>query len=174
MIYDTRVGFLELKSLSLKDILESDEINKPIDYMKPLMSNATDRITINTNNYRLYFNKLLTSKGVKIQNDVLTKELFKANGLRLVSTLCGIIATCFLIHKYKSPETTVKAAGLVAAGASSILNRTNTLFRYGYGEVDGEPSAKHLTDELSLRRTPLKDGTSLMFHHEFMNKKIDT
>ena len=84
MIYDSRVGFLELIALSLKDQLESDEINKLIDHMKPLMINATDRKTINTNNYQFYFNKLVTSRGFKIQNDVLTKETIKANGLRLV------------------------------------------------------------------------------------------
>ena len=41
--------------------------------MKPLMINATDRITINHDNYQFYFNKLLTLKGIKIQNDVLTQ-----------------------------------------------------------------------------------------------------
>ena len=30
MIYDSKVGFLDLKALSLKDKLESDEINKTI------------------------------------------------------------------------------------------------------------------------------------------------
>ena len=31
MIYDSRVGFLDLKALSLKDELERDEINKLLD-----------------------------------------------------------------------------------------------------------------------------------------------
>ena len=43
MIFDSRVGFLDLEPLRLKDKLESDEINKLIAYMKPLMINATDR-----------------------------------------------------------------------------------------------------------------------------------
>ena len=43
MIYDSRVGFLDLKALSLKDDLEREDINKLIAYMKPLMINATDR-----------------------------------------------------------------------------------------------------------------------------------
>ena len=34
--------------------------------MKPIMINATDRNTISTDNYQSYFNKLLTSKGIKI------------------------------------------------------------------------------------------------------------
>ena len=50
IIYDSRVGFLELKALSKKDKLESDEIFKLIAYMKPLMNNATDRNTIYTDN----------------------------------------------------------------------------------------------------------------------------
>ena len=41
--------------------------------MKLLMINATDRNTINTDNYQFYFKKIL--KDFKIQNDVLTKEL---------------------------------------------------------------------------------------------------
>ena len=40
MIYDSRVGFFDLKALSLKDKLESEDKNKPIAYMKPLMINA--------------------------------------------------------------------------------------------------------------------------------------
>ena len=43
------------------------------------MINATDRNTINHDIYQFYFNKLLTSKGIKIQNDVLTQEKVKAN-----------------------------------------------------------------------------------------------
>ena len=42
MIYDSRIGFLDLKALSLKDKLESDEIHKLIAYMKPPWINATD------------------------------------------------------------------------------------------------------------------------------------
>ena len=89
MIYDSRVGFLDLKALSLKDKLESEDKNKLIAYMKPLMINATDRNTINHDNYQFYFNKLLTSKGIKIQNDVLTQEKVKADGFKLASTIIG-------------------------------------------------------------------------------------
>ena len=93
MIYDSRIGFLDLKALSLKDKLESDVLNKLMDHMKTLMKNATDRNSNNTNNYQFYFNKLLISRSIKIQNDVLSKETIKANGLRLVSTLSGIMGT---------------------------------------------------------------------------------
>ena len=51
MIYDSRVGFLDLKAPSLKDELEKENINKLIAYMKPLMIIATDRKTINHDNY---------------------------------------------------------------------------------------------------------------------------
>ena len=47
MIYDSRIGFLDLKGLSLKDELESNKIDKIIDYIKQLMNNATDRNTVN-------------------------------------------------------------------------------------------------------------------------------
>ena len=51
--------------------------------MKPLMVNATDRNVINQNNYRFYFNKLLTLNNIKIQNDVLTKEITKGKGMKI-------------------------------------------------------------------------------------------
>ena len=140
MIYDSRVGFLDLKALSLKDKLESEhsEENKLIAYMKPLMINATDRNTINHDNYQFYFNKLLTIKCIKIQNDVLTQEMIKADGFRLISTIFGIISRVFMIYNYIYPDKTVKTAGVVAMGASSMLNRASTLVNYGYGE-----DAKH-------------------------------
>ena len=65
--------------------------------MKPLMINDTDRNTIN-HNYQFYFNKLLTLKGIKIQNDVLTQEMVKADGFRLAPTILGIIGPCFMIY----------------------------------------------------------------------------
>ena len=87
MIYDSRVGFLDLKALSLKDKSESEDKNKIIAYMKPLMINATDRNTINHDNYQFYFNKRLTLKSIKMQNDVLTQEMVKADGFSLASTI---------------------------------------------------------------------------------------
>ena len=65
-IYDSRVGFLDLKALSLKDKLESEDKNKLIAYMKPIMINATDRNTINHDNYQFYSYKLLTIEGNKV------------------------------------------------------------------------------------------------------------
>ena len=67
MIYDSRIGFLDLKASSLKDELESGEINTLIAYIKPLLNSATDRNTINTDNYIFYFNKLLTSKVFRLR-----------------------------------------------------------------------------------------------------------
>ena len=63
MIYDSRVGLLDLKAPSLNDELSNDEINKVITYMKPLMINLTDRNIINCDNYDFYFNNFLESKG---------------------------------------------------------------------------------------------------------------
>ena len=133
-IYDSRVGFLDLKALSLKDKLESQDENKLIAYMKPLMINATDINTINHDNYHFYFNKFLTLKGIKIQNDVLTKEMVKADGFRLASTIIGIIGTCLVIYNYMSPDTTIKTAGHEATSASNILNRASTFVNSGYRE----------------------------------------
>ena len=51
--------------------------------MKPLMINATDRDVINHNNCIFYFNKLLKSNNIKIQNDVLTKEMVTGKGIKI-------------------------------------------------------------------------------------------
>ena len=72
-IYDSKFGFMDLKVLSLKDELDIKEIDKLITFMKPLMINATDRNTINVDKYQFHFNKLLASRDIKIQNDVLLK-----------------------------------------------------------------------------------------------------
>ena len=52
MIYDSRVGFLDLKALSLKDDLGREDINELIAYMKPLKINTRDRNIINNDNYQ--------------------------------------------------------------------------------------------------------------------------
>ena len=111
--------------------------------MKPLMINATDRNTINHDNYQFYFNKLLTLKDIKKQNDVLTQEMVKADGFRLASTILGIIGTCFMIYNYMNPDTTVKTAGHVATSASNILNRASTLFNFGCGEDEHSMLENH-------------------------------
>ena len=92
MIYESRVGFLDLKALRLKNELEREDINKLIAYMKPLMINATDRNVINYDNYQFYFYKLLTLNNIKIQNDVLTKEMIMGKGIKNLSTIGGIIS----------------------------------------------------------------------------------
>ena len=93
MIYDSRVGFIDLKALSLKDELEREDINKLIAYMKPLMINATDRKVINHDNYVFYFNKVLKLNNIEIQNDVLTEEMVTGKGIKNLSTIVGIISS---------------------------------------------------------------------------------
>ena len=39
-----------------------------------------------------------------------------------------------MIYNYIYPDMTTRNAGLVAMGASSMLNRASTLVNYGYGE----------------------------------------
>ena len=152
MIYDSRVGFLDLKALSLKDELDRLNKNKLIAYMKPLMNNATDRNTIDHDNYQFYINKLLKLIDIKIQNDVLTKEKLKANGFRIGSAILGIIAPAFLIYNLTNPNATAKTAAFVATAASGILSKTNTLVNYGsvkpfYGYGEGGQFFKKIRDE---------------------------
>ena len=126
MIYDSRVGFLDLKALSLKDDLEREDINKLIAYMKPLMINA-DKNVINHDNYQFYFNKLLTLNKIKIQNDVLTKEMIMGKGMKILSNIGGIIGTGLIIFSYIYPDSISRNAGTVAMGASTMLSKVNTL-----------------------------------------------
>ena len=161
MINDSRVGFLDLKALSLKDDLEREDINKLIAYMKPLMINATDRNVINHDNYQFYFNKLLTLINIKIQNDVLTKEIILGWGIKSLSTIGGIIGSGFFMFNFFSPDTIPRNAGTVAMGASTVamLSRVNTLINVGYGEE---------LDNDSSRKTICEAGS--MIQEEYINK----
>ena len=83
-----------------------------------------------------------------------------------------------------SPDTSVKTAGLVAPGASNILNRTNTLFNHGYGDDEVEVEDKE--DKYNRVKEPdsevnynqmRKDEPSqgwAPFTDEYMNKKTGT
>ena len=64
--------------------------------MKPLMINATYRNVFNHDNYQFYFNKLLTLNIIKIQNDVLTKEMIMGKGMKILSIIGGIIGAGYL------------------------------------------------------------------------------
>ena len=134
MIYDSRVGFLDLKALSLKDELNREDINKLVAYMKLLMINATDRNAINHDNYQFYFNKLLTLNSIKIQNHVLAKEMVKAKGLKQLSNNSGIIGWGLVLTKYLYSDSIIKTVGAVALSASNMLTRANTLVKAGCGE----------------------------------------
>ena len=156
MIYDSRVGFLDLKALSLKDDLEREDINKLIAYMKPLMINATDRNVINHDNYQFYFNKLLTLNNIKIQNDVLTKKMIKGKGMKILSNIGGIIGTGLFIFNWFYPDSISRNAENVATGASTMSSRVNTLVNVGFGEeLEGETRSSY-TDQ----------GSSLLNHEQ--------
>ena len=81
-----------------------------------------------------HFNKLLTLNKLKIQNDVLTKELIKAKGFKQASNIGNIIRGGIFIYGLTSCDTAVKTAGHVAMAASNMLSRVGTLVNVGYGE----------------------------------------
>ena len=111
--------------------------------MKPLMINATDRNVINHDNYMFSFNKLLKLNNIKIQNDVLTKEMIMGKGIKSLSTIGGIISSGLFIFSYIYPDIISRNAGSVAMGASTMLSRVNALVNVGYGEeLDGETRTK--------------------------------
>ena len=98
------------------------------------MINATDRNVINHDNYQFYFNRLLTLNNIKIQNDVLTKEMIKGKGMKILSNVGGIICKELFIFNCFYPDSISRNAGTVAMGASTMLSRVNTLVNVGYGE----------------------------------------
>ena len=170
MIYDSRVGFLDLRALSLKEEIEREDINKIIAYMKPLMINARDRNVINHDNFQFYFNKLLTLNNIKIQNDVLTKEMIMGKGIKSLSNIGGIISRGLIIFSYFYPDIISRNAVSVAMGASTMLSRVNTLVNVGYGEelyndlrtdeVRGKPSSfvdSETWEKPNLRNTILEE-----------------
>ena len=152
MIYDSRVGFLDLKALSLKDELERQDINKLIAYMKPHMINATDRTVTNHDNYIFYFTKLLKLNNFKIQNDVLIKEFIIGEVIKSLSTIGGNISSGLIIFSFVYPDIISRNAGSVAMGASTILSRVKTLVNVGYGE---ELDNDLRTDEFHGRQSSL-------------------
>ena len=90
--------------------------------------------TINYDNYQFCFNKLLTLNNIKIQNDVLTKEMIMGKGIKSLSTIGGITSSGLIIFSYIYPDIISRNAGSVAMGASTMLSRVNTLVNVGYGE----------------------------------------
>ena len=146
MIYDSRVGFLDFKALSLKDDLEREDIKKLIAYMKPLMISATDRNVINHDNYQFYFNKLLALNNIKMQNDVLTKEMILGKGMKILPNIGGIIGASLIIFNYFYPDSISRNAGTVAMEASTMLSRVNTLVNVGYGE-ELDPRSGYINGE---------------------------
>ena len=97
-----------------------------------------------------------------------------------------------------NPDTTVKTAGLVAAGASNILNRTNSLISHGCGEDDKDKDKDEevgdqrscfadkqspsytdqqspiYTDKYKLKRKDKTRQVWTQFIDEYMNKKGGT
>ena len=172
MIYDSRVGFLDLKALSLKDELEREDINKLIAYMKPLMIKSLDRNFIN--NYIFYFNKLLKLNNIKIQNDVLTKEMFMGKGIKSLSTIGGIISSGLFIFIYIYPDIISRNAGSVAMGASTMLSRVNTLVNVGYGEeLDNDPRiCKTSLSSFANSRNTIQEEYINQCNCDFVNEEM--
>ena len=126
--------------------------------MKPLMHKPSDRNTNNAENYQFYFNKLLASRDIKIQNDVLTIESVKADGIETLSTISGIIASFFMIYNCIKPDPTVRTAAQVTAHASHMINSTGALLNYGLGEERSRPSYQECKqDSLSSKSIQLDE-----------------
>ena len=167
MLYDSRVGFLDLKALCLKDKQEREDINKFLAYVKPLMINATDRKVINHDNYIFYFNKLLKLNDNKIQNDVLTQEMVTGKGIKNLSTIGGIIGSGLFIISYVYPDMISRNAGNIAMGASTMLNRVSTLVSIGYGEELDNDSLSGFTNS----ETWVKPNPRNTIQEEYINEE---
>ena len=148
----------------------NSEINKIIDYIKPLINSATDRNTINKDNYIFYFNKLLTSRGIKIQNDVLTKEKIATNWAKYIGGISGGLSALFCIYNCIKPDTIVRTVAQVTAHASHMISRTGTLLNHAWGE-DGSPPSYQENGEASAKpfhgwtKSHDQDGVSSFYNN---------
>ena len=87
---------------------------------------------------------------MKIQNDVLTKEMILGKGMKILSNIVGIIGAGLIIFNYFYPDSISRNAGTVAMGASTMLSRVNTLVNVGYGEeLEGETRSSLVNHEQS-------------------------
>ena len=68
-----------------------------------------------------YFNKYLEYEKIKIQEDILAKEIFWATWLSLLPYIIETIGTILTMYNYMSPDSMIET-GLLAGGASSIKN----------------------------------------------------
>ena len=70
-----------------------------------------------------------TLNNIKIQNDVLTKEIIMGKGIKILSNIVGIIGTGLIIFSYICPDSISRNAGTVSMGASTMLSKVNTLVK---------------------------------------------
>ena len=114
------------------------------------MINATDRNVINHDNYQFYFNKLIFLNNIKIQIDVITKEMIMGKGMKILSNIGGIIGTGLIVFSYIYPDSISRNAGTGAMGASTMFSKVNTLVNVGYGEeLEGETRSSLVNHEQS-------------------------
>ena len=102
--------------------------------MKSLMIGFTDRNFINPDNYEFYFKKRLTKRGIEIQVFVLKMKQLKPIVKNRFQLFLVIISTAIMLYNYMAPDNTVRAAVLMTAVASTMLNRTKTLINCGFGK----------------------------------------
>ena len=94
--------------------------------------------------------------------------MIKADGFRLISTILGIIGTCFMIYNYMSPDTTVKTAGHVATSASNILNIASTLVN-GTSSISG--TASQMFHHFGYREEEQRKQFIEKLKREYINKE---
>ena len=137
------------------------------------MINATDRNVINHDNFQFYFNKLLTLNNIKMQNDVLTKEMIMGKGIKSLSTIGGIISSGLIIFSYIYHDIISRNAGSVAMGASTMLSRVNTLVNLGYGEEldnDSRSGFANLRSGYTDSETWAKPNLQNTIQEEYINQ----
>ena len=138
------------------------------------MINATDRNVINHDNYQFYFNKLITLNNIKIQNDVLTKEMIMGKGIKSLSTIGGIISYGLIIFSYIYLDIISRIAGSVAMGASTMLSRVITLVNVGYGEeLDNDPRSSFANSQNTIQEEYINQCNCDFVNEEmgFLNRK---
>ena len=73
-------------------------------------------------------------------------------GIKILSTLGGIISSGFFIINYIYPDMISRKAGNIAMGASTMLHRVSTLVNIGYGEELDNDLRSSFTDPRNTKQ----------------------
>ena len=108
LVYDSKFGSIDWKSLSLEDELLNEDKDKTTSYMNLLMTGPADSNAININNFMFHFNEL-EFREIEAQNDVWQK-IVKAQGIRMSSCIFIFISSAIMMYNFIHTGSSMRTA----------------------------------------------------------------